>query len=307
MPGLTAVVLVWTATASADQVANGVQLNGVQLNGVQLNGVQLNGVQLGGVTLQNARLDGSQIVADNENGTSNVHGNDLIGAELIGTSQDGDPLTLRIVNVDHGSPPNQDVWYYVVDVVNANGGTAALCVDESQNQVAAIPLAGRWSLDQGVAGGGSHIDDPSSFTFACQGAALGKCVELGYKPWDVVKGQSLAPFHQTCTRVIRADFCGDGTPHTQNGQLINVFDSLSVQTDTRNWPKEASWTPDGALGFNPLNRSHLDLVFNLSALITCGVQPRPTLLGNLVWSDSSEYQMGALLIDETPALQFTGL
>jgi hypothetical protein len=109
----------------------------------------------------------------------------------------------------------------------------------------AIPLSGRWSFAEGTRGGGAHIAD-GGFTFACVGGALAKCVEFGYKPWRVVQGVSLAAHHQACTRMIRADYCGDGRSFTVDGRDINVYDALGIQADTEPWIFEAEWTPNGA-------------------------------------------------------------
>ena len=79
-------------------------------------------------------------------------------------------------------------------------------------------------------------------TFACEGYALAKCVELGYRPW-LPGGRAL---HQTCTRLIRADYCGDGRSHTEDGVWINVYDGLGIQSDTEDWTFEAEWSPEGA-------------------------------------------------------------
>jgi hypothetical protein len=32
--------------------------------------------------------------------------------------------------------------------------------------------------------------------------------------------------HQSCTRMARADYCGDGTSHTREGTWINIWDTL---------------------------------------------------------------------------------
>ena len=37
---------------------------------------------------------------------------------------------------------------------------------------------------------------------------------------------SLASYHQACTRMARADYCGDGTSHTQDGTWIEYYDKL---------------------------------------------------------------------------------
>src|SRR5262249_33873713 len=110
----------------------------------------------------------------------------------------------------------------------------------------AIPVTGRWNYDQGVPGGGSKTPDPSFITWGCLRSAIGKCVLLGYKPWKSVDGTSLEPYHQTCVRLLRADFCGDGMAYTIDGRLLNLYDRLNIQRDTEPWNFEAEWDTDGA-------------------------------------------------------------
>jgi hypothetical protein len=50
--------------------------------------------------------------------------------------------------------------------------------------------------------------------------------------------------------MLRADYCGDGVPHTVNGTQINIYDNAGVQADTESWVIDGEWTPDGALCFN---------------------------------------------------------
>jgi len=70
------------------------------------------------------------------------------------------------------------------------------------------------------------------FLITCTGGAEGKCVRFGYKPWRRgPDGVSLAPYYQTCVRLVRADYCGDGIGHTRNGTPIDLFDTIGIQSD----------------------------------------------------------------------------
>jgi hypothetical protein len=76
---------------------------------------------------------------------------------------------------------------------------------------------------------------------------------MGYRPWAWRAGRSLDGHHQACVRMVRADLCGDGTPHTTDGRAINVYDALGVQERADDgllvateWAFEAEWTPQGA-------------------------------------------------------------
>jgi hypothetical protein len=288
------IVICAAAVAHADRVSNGRNLNGRNLNGRNLNGrnlngTSLNGVSLGGAGLTNLRLVGAQLIAEDASGAT-LSGAELIGARLTGTLDNGASLKMQIANVTQAPAPDADIYYYSVNYDRGDGTWGPLCTDDSGNVTAAIPLAGVWSYASGVPGGGAHVADTSQFTFACGGGALYKCVTWGYKPWQSIGGASLAPYHQTCTRVVRADFCGDGTPHTVDGQVINLYDKLGVQADTRPWLGEASWDENGARAYNLLNRSHLDLIYRLS----CGVPLR------LLFDSSWEFAHGAFIVDETP-------
>lgn len=221
---------------------NGVSLNGVSLNGVSLNGVSLNGVSLNGVSLNGVSLNGVSLNGVAAGGAT-VHGRDFAGADLTGTLADGSTAALH---VDAIAPAADDpeVLEYTVRYRLGDGSSGPLCgLDAEGAPVTAIPLAGRWDGRGGVAGGGAHLDEAGVFTFACNGYALAKCVHFGYQPWR----STLAEHHQACTRLLRADYCGDGTPHTVNGTPVDLFDRIGVQQDTEpSWSLEAEWTAAGA-------------------------------------------------------------
>ncbi|MCB9569768.1 MAG: hypothetical protein H6710_21550 [Myxococcales bacterium] len=101
------------------------------------------------------------------------------------------------------------------------------------------------------------------FTFACTTGVLAHCTEWGYRPWAEAelckngkkgkKGKKcetvqLTDYHQTCTRMARADYCGDGVSWTADGTALDIWDDLSPQIQGRflDWTTEAEWTPDGA-------------------------------------------------------------
>ena len=218
---------------------NGLQLNGVQLNGVQLNGVQLNGTQFTSTTVTGQILTGPAFV----------------GAVFTGALSNGGTITVRIDDMAPTTLP--DVFVYGVSYLGSTGTWSSLCGKSTTGDVVrAIPLSGTWDLSSGQQTSGMHIDDPNIITLACRGYAISKCVEMGYRPWVGVE-ECLSPgncqtisgrhFHQTCTRMIRADYCGDGVPHTKDGMPINVWDVFGVQSPaTVGWAFEAEWTSTGA-------------------------------------------------------------
>jgi hypothetical protein len=235
---------------------NGVMFNGVMFNGTELAPLPLAGIRLGGQALAGVSLAGASLTGTLPGGTA-VRGAGLAGAVLTGSLSDGRALTLRIDAVT-ASPDDPDIQRYAVSY-QAPGSSAwtPLCgTDGNGAAVKALPLAGSWDASHGTPTGGAHLDAPGVFTFACEGYALAKCVEFGYAPWRSAteclapgdcQQRSLAPFHQACTRMLRADYCGDGTPTTRDGTAVDVWDGLGIQhDDAQTWTFEAEWGPGGA-------------------------------------------------------------
>lgn len=100
-----------------------------------------------------------------------------------------------------------------------------------------VAVAGRWDATA------AHVDDAELITYSCASGVIAKCVTWGYAPWVV--GSDV---HAACTRLARADYCGDGTPWTLDGTRIQVYDSLGVQPPSAasTMEFEAAWSPDGA-------------------------------------------------------------
>lgn len=233
---------------------NGRSLNGRSLNGRSLNGISLNGVSLNGRSLNGVALSGSQLTAT---------GTTLVGATLTGILDDGAALQLRVDSATALPAPNADVWAYGISYPVGDGTWASVCGPNTL----AIPLAGVWNYASGVAGGGAWTASTTSFTLGCRGTALAKCVELGYKPWNNLRAQ-----HQACTRMLRADYCGDGTSYTFNGWTLNVFDNLGIQKlapGYSDYTFEAHWGANGALCMSSYRA--LDLIVSTD-LPACVVQ-----------------------------------
>jgi hypothetical protein len=279
--------------ASELAVDNGRNLNGRNLNGTLLNrsivSVRYDGARREGMSipLTETWLEGS--VFHGLVDTEELSGMDFQQVRFIANLDDGSTVTLRIEGVTPGVGAQQDVWSYQVTYRDpATGQWNPICTAADGKAVDAIPLEYRWNYGQGVAGGGAKIYDTTSFTFACKGAALAKCVEFGYAPWRSVNGESLEGYHQACTRMLRGDFCGDGTPHTVDGNLVNLYDAASVQVDTESWLAEAEWTTQGATCFTSNTRA-----------------PAPFQCANGRQMDAcgSSFSPGTLLISEIPGAQ----
>ncbi len=290
---LVSVVAVGCATddeAALDQIEqsvqapNGVSLNGVSLNGVGLNGVSLNGVSLNGVSLNGVSLNGGSI------GVSST-GQPLTGVEPVGSTwtarlSNGDTLPLRIDSASQGTGTNVDVWMYAISYQTTSQWTPLCGTDGAGAPILALSVDGTWNQQSGVAGGGAYSPTATSFTLACRGKSIAKCVELGYKPW-----KGFAKQLASCVRLLRGDFCGDGTPYTIDGHLVNLYDNVGVQRDTEAWVVEAEWTPNGA---RCISSKRATRFYEAAVRPTCFESlPQTTACG-------TTFRNGAVLIDEIP-------
>jgi hypothetical protein len=219
---------------------NGTSLNGTSFNGTSFNGTSYNGTSLNGTSLNGTSLNGTSFNGTSYNGTS-YNGTSFNGATFTGQISNGSIVGVHVDDVDPlDSGANSDVLVYALSA-ELDGGWVRLCGDEPDGSaVRAIPLAGQWDSTTGAYSTGGD-----AVTWACRHSSIAKCVEMGYKPWSGYGDQLLA-----CVRMLRADYCGDGVSHTVNGTLINVYDSLGIQTDTESWPVDAAWTPNGATCVN---------------------------------------------------------
>ncbi|MBA3549162.1 MAG: pentapeptide repeat-containing protein [Nannocystis sp.] len=252
-------------------ILQGPILQGPILQGPILQGLVLNGPILQGPILQGPILQGTLLTAYVlENGEQVLaSGLDFVGSTWdirVGqvNEQNEELVEDYELRIDAIYPSDEQDDAFLYDVVHrpkAGGEWKPLCFDENNAAVPAIPLANYWNLETG-----DRIDDPNVITFACKNAVLAKCVLWGYRPWTTAtrcdkdkngkqkgcKQVALKDYHQACTRMARADYCGDGTARTYEGTAIDLWDRLSppVETPTTDWAIEAEWTPDGASCLN---------------------------------------------------------
>jgi hypothetical protein len=185
---------------------------------------------------------------DVRNGRFIVHradGQIVLDDELVGTvlhiTAGGRRLDLRIDSlVRERVPTGDEILLYVLSSHNgASGKFEPLCDPDRRGRSLGLPLEGVWD-DRG-----RYVDAPGRFEIACSSGATGKCVLMGYLPW---RSPQLRELHQACTRMVRADYCGDGSTHTRDGMQIYVYDRLGVLRDIApSAPFEAGWSPDGAV------------------------------------------------------------
>lgn len=112
--------------------------------------------------------------------------------------------------------------------------------------------------------------------------------EMAHAKCDMIfdyPAATLPDHHAACVRMVRADYCGDGTSWTTDGQTINLYDNLGINTDDADWTIDATWSPDGALCVNRIR----------------DYQPgSPACVVELFDAECGGFGGGALLVSETP-------
>lgn len=235
----------------------GVLLQGTQLQGMFLYGFRFAGATLDGAPLVNLRLDQGELVAEQNQVT--LRGTALVNAHLYAEAQNRDvhpPQTAVVEYQITGIAAEDPIYdpthtggtflYTLAQNVDNTGDFQPACPVDSDGRRAAIALADTWNPR------GDRNSAAPLFTLACTTGTIAKCYRLGYRPWVTGFG-NLTLTHTTCTRALRADYCGDGVSHTMNGTLINLWDNLSppgpilAQGSTPpGMTFEAAWDPNGA-------------------------------------------------------------
>ena len=173
--------------------------------------------------------------------------NDLVGAVIEAADTDGRGLTVRIDGWEKdGRDPVGEVVLYRLSTPDGAGGWRDLCSPDPDGRRLGFPLAGTWTET------GEHVAAEGVFGITCTGGAIGKCVRWGYHLWAAERGgTSMWDLHQACVRMVRADYCGDGTGWTENGTPIDLFDRLGIVRPEPTVPAgmhfEAAWEPGGAI------------------------------------------------------------
>lgn len=167
------------------------------------------------------------------------------GTELLARDENGASITFRVDAVERDpGDADGDVYLYSLSYRDpADGAYKTYCLPDRDGHTYALPLSGYWDPAK------EHVDQPGVITFACTNSPLAKCVRWGYKPWKSVNGTSLRDHHLACVRMTRADYCGDGRPHTRDGTLIDVYDGAGIQkrVEQPDMVFEAAWGPRGAV------------------------------------------------------------
>ncbi|HVG58824.1 MAG TPA: ADYC domain-containing protein [Hyalangium sp.] len=206
--------------------------------------VDLDTLRPAGTEVKSLRLEGGHLAAL-------PAGKGVAGLVLQGRASDGKPVEVAICGAETSAEDPDMVWYRIEAWNSVAQEWENPCVAlDVVPKPRVLAVRGVWDAS------GAHQEQPGRFTFACENGAITKCVGWGYKPWASHRGQPLAELHQACTRMARADYCGDGRSHTHQGTSFDFYDRVSLNTpstepsalwDPARGSFEAAWGPDGAV------------------------------------------------------------
>ncbi len=165
---------------------------------------------------------------------------DLVGARLTIVMR-GQPRRIRIDAVERDPKAQRGaVWLHSFSVQGPDGAWTNLCMPHGDGSQLGFPVAGRARVD-----GIIEPAEPGVMEVACTSGAQVKCIRFGYLPWDAESGD----LYNACIRMTRADYCGDGTATTLNGQIIDMYDDHTIQRpeNSHEHEFEAGWAPNGAV------------------------------------------------------------
>jgi hypothetical protein len=231
-------------------------MNGFRVNGFRINGFRINGFRINGFRINGFRINGSAL------NSGSMSGNKLKLKDALDNDLEGEDLEDLRVDVDYEDPDTLEVKDFEIaqtEVETLASGLVLQTVkrrelpsgdwqNACENGAKSIQLRGEWDEDTADL----LSADTSKTTWACAGAALGDCAIWGYIPGEMVNSADMSPYHQTCIRLKRADYCGIGQHHTENGHSIDVYDAAAVQQPATVglWDVEAMWGPEGAICMN---------------------------------------------------------
>lgn len=188
-----------------------------------------------------------------------LRGTELTGAVVELDLGGPEPTLLKLASIQP-HPEHPDILRHDFQVPDEAGGWRPVC--------GAGASGARWGFPVKLPPG--HPGRDRDITLTCMSGALAKCAVFGYAPWRKgPKGENLLPLHAACVHMVRADYCGDGTPYTKEGTTIDTYDDLGVQTrglsDDDRFEFEAGWSPEGAVCVDHTRWSDLIRIEQLKA------------------------------------------
>lgn len=195
--------------------------------------VPLAAAQAGFANTSQARVEGTEFVVASPDGRV-LRSAELVGATLA-LEAGGRQIEILIEGVeDDDEAAGGRVVLHQLRIKNEGMQWVPLCKPDAKGRNLGFPLP----------------DGRGGFDLTCTSGAVGKCVRLGYRPWEEHPGgPPLRDLHRACIHMVRADYGGDGSANTRDGTLIDLQDRFGIQAfePPGAMAFEAAWGVDGAV------------------------------------------------------------
>ena len=157
----------------------------------------------------------------------------LAGARIV--MQSGEQrlhVLIDAVETQDGVPGGPVVLYRLLVEDSVARTFQNACMPDAHGRQLALPLQKETGVD-----------------FTCTSGAEGKCILMGYRPWDNRADVPMKDLHAACVHMMRADYGGDDRPSTRDGTLVDVYDRYGIQKpeSVDPLPFEAAWGKNGAV------------------------------------------------------------
>lgn len=156
----------------------------------------------------------------------------LVGARVVISSNAQDIEVLIDTVEQEAMPSGPPVVLYRLLIADPKGQVQEACEPDAKGRRLGLPLI-----------------NETGIVLTCTSGAEGKCILMGYRPWDDRADVPMQDLHAACIHMVRADYGGDDHATTRDGTIIDVYDRFGIQMPeaTDPMPFEAAWGRNGAL------------------------------------------------------------
>jgi hypothetical protein len=203
-----------------------------------------------GLPIKNVRITSRSLTGANHKTEAPLAMAEWKGAALVGQLRCTNPkykgkthnVRARILEVVPNSTPfgvlEHRLWIGYKLQLELEDGRHFMDVCHDKDAVA-FPIPGYWN------DAGAYVRDKTKFSFACAHRHVATCLKQGYL--DSSDSNDRMALFEACTRMMRADYCGDGGSYTKDGTFISVWDNRDIATEIHREPLvfEAAWNKNG--------------------------------------------------------------
>lgn len=213
-----------------------------QVTQIQLNGAPIQTLSSAQGFFQVERTDGvvQQLTGANINLVLTISGA-LSGKLRIVSSQDADSYGQYVTEWAPLAHPTEWSTFCPHTYASSDG--------TNMKPEFVIPVAGAYWQANGV-----RVPNGNAIQLSCTHDSVGGCIRWGYEPWAAVSYMSGTPAkltttslqaaHQACTRMKRADFCGNGQSFT----TVSEGDGAGQHTVIQLWDRYGIHRPEAQTG-----------------------------------------------------------